>query len=406
MKIDMENGPWFTKNYMTSPLNFLPEVRAGLELPQRLKIHDAMLRDGEQTPGVVLMKEHKVAIARALDEVGVDRIEAGMPAVSEEDFEAIKLINRAGLKAKVSGFVRAMPKDVELCLKTGVRHLVIEIPCGYLRLKYQMGWTEDECIKRAVEAVGFAKKQGVEVCFFPFDATRAMPSFYERLMKTVFEETHPDSVCVVDTMGTAMPQAIAYMVRRVRSIVDVPVEVHTHNDFGMGVAGTMAALGAGAQVAHVCINGMGERTGNAALEEVAMTAKIVYGMEVDIDFAKLPGASALVQQLTGVKLDKLKPVVGENAYAREVGLGMDMVTKQPRTVFPAVPQFVGRSPKVVLGKKSGILSIGMKLEEWGKTATEDQMREMVDRVKQLATEKRQPVEDDELHKIFEDVVHG
>ena len=407
MAIDMENGPWFTEGWLTSPLNFLPEVRAGLDLPPRLQFHDAMLRDGEQTPGVVLLKEHKVAIAKGLDEVGVDRIEAGMPAVSEEDFEAIKLINQLGLKAKVSGFVRAMPKDVDLCLKTGVSHLVIEIPCGYLRLKYQMGWTEDECIRRAVEAVSDAKKQGVGVCFFPFDATRAEPSFYERLVKTVYEEAHPDSIAVVDTMGTAIPQAIAYMVRRVRSIVDVPVEVHTHNDFGMGVAGTMAAVSAGAQVAHVCINGMGERTGNAALEEVAMCAKIMYGMEVNINFSKLLELSALVQELTGVRLDKLKPVVGENAYAREVGLGMDMVRKQPRTVFPADPvKVLGRTPKVVLGKKSGILSIGMKLEEWGLTASEEQMREMVDRVKRLGTEKRRPVEDDELRKIYEDVVNG
>ena len=404
--MDMEKGPWFNENWLTSPLNFLPEVRAGLELPKRLKFHDAMLRDGEQTPGVVLMPEHKVAIAKALDEVGVDRIEAGMPAVSEDDFEAVRLINKAGLRAGISGFVRAMAKDIELCLKAGVSHVVIEIPVGYLRLKYQMGWTEDECIRRAVDAVGFAKKQGLEVCFFPFDATRAEPDFYLRLQKTVYEECGPDSVTVVDTMGTAIPQAISLMVRRLRSIVPVPIEVHTHNDFGMGVAGTMAAVSAGAEMAHVCINGMGERTGNAALEEVAMAARIMYGVDVDINFAKLPAASALVQELTGLKLDKLKPVVGENAYAREVGLGMDMVKKQPRTVFPAAPAFVGRTPRVVLGKKSGILSIGMKLEEWGKTATEEQMREMVERVKALGTEKRRPVEDEELRKIYEDVARA
>jgi hypothetical protein len=266
--MDMENGLWFNENWMTSPLNFLPEVRAGMEFPKRLKFHDAMLRDGEQTPGVVLKPEHKLAIAKALDEVGVDRIEAGMPAVSEDDYEAVKLINKANLKARISGFVRAMDKDIDLCLKAGVTHIVIEIPCGYLRLKYQMGWTQDECIRRAVAAVGYAKKQGLEVCFFPFDATRADFEFYLRLQKTVYEECGPDSVTVVDTMGTTIPQALAYMVRRVRSVVPVPIEVHTHNDFGMGVASTLAAITAGAEVAHVCINGMGERTGNAALEEV------------------------------------------------------------------------------------------------------------------------------------------
>ncbi len=402
--MDMENGPWFSENWLTSPLNFLPENRQGFELPARLKFHDAMLRDGEQTPGVVLMRDHKVAIAKALDELGVDRIEAGMPAVSEEDFEAVKLIDKAGLKATISGFVRAMDKDIDLCLKAGVRHIVIEIPVGYLRLKYQMGWTQDECIRRAVAAVGYAKKQGLEVCFFPFDATRAEFDFYLRLQKTVFEECGEDSVAVVDTMGTATPQAIAYMVRKVKEVVPRPIEVHSHNDFGMGVAGTMAAVTAGAEVAHVCINGMGERTGNAALEEVAMAARIMYGIDVNINFAKLPETSALVQELTGVKLDVLKPVVGTNNYAREVGLGADMVKKQPRTVFPANPAFIGRTPKIVLGKKSGVLSIGMRLEEMGKSATEEQMREMVDRVKALGQEKRRPVADDEFARIYEEVV--
>lgn len=404
--MDMENGPWFTENYMTSPLNFLPEVRNGLELPKRLAFHDAMLRDGEQTPGVVLMREHKLAIAKALDTLGVDRIEAGMPAVSEEDFEAIKLIDKAGLKAKVSGFVRAMAKDIDLCLKAGVRHVVIEIPCGYLRLKYQVVWTEEECIKRAVAAVGYAKKQGLEVNFFPFDATRAEFDFYLRLVKTVYAECGPDSVTVVDTQGTALPQAIAYMVRKLREVVPVPIEIHSHNDLGMGVAGTLAAVGAGASMAHVCINGMGERTGNAALEEVALAAKMMYGLEMGIDFAKLPEVSRLVQDLTGVKLDVLKPVVGDNALAREVGLGMDLVTKQPRTVFPVVPSFVGRSPRVVLGKKSGVLSIGMKLEEMGFSASDEQMREMLERVKGLGIAQRRPVQDDEFRAIYEDVAHA
>ena len=404
--VDMENGPWYTENWLTSPLNFLPEVRAGLELPKRLMLHDAMLRDGEQTPGVILLREHKLAIAKMLDELGVDRIEAGMPAVSEEDFKAIKDINAAGLKAKISGFCRAMAKDIDMCLDADCKHVVIEIPCGYLRLKYQMGWTEDECIKRAVDAVAHAKKRGLEVCFFPFDATRAEPDFYIRLLKTVYEQAGPDSIAFVDTQGTAIPQAIAYIVKKIRSVVPVPIEVHTHNDFGMGVAGTMAALSAGAEVAHVCINGMGERTGNAALEEVAMTARIMYGMEVGINFQKLPEASALVQELTGIKLDKLKPVVGEHAYAREVGLGMDMVKKQPRTVFPINPAFVGRQPKVIMGKKSGILSIGMKLEEWGMSATEEQMREMTDRVKKMAVEKRRALSDEEVRGIFEAVLNG
>jgi len=139
---------------------------------------------------------------------------------------------------------------------------------------------------------------------------------------------------------------------------------------------------------------------------VAMTARIMYGMETSINFDKLPEVSALVQDLTGVKLDKLKPVVGDHAYAREVGLGMDMVKKQPRTVFPVDPKFVGRNPTVIMGKKSGILSVGMKLEEWDMSASEPQMREMTDRVKALAVEKKRALSDDEVRGVFDGVLRG
>lgn len=404
--MDMESGPWSREQWFGSPLNFLPEIRQGLQLPRTVRFHDATLRDGEQTPGVVLRREEKLAIARQLDEVGVDRIEAGMPAVSEEDFAAIRDISRAGLNAKVVAFVRAMVKDVEMCLRAGVQGVVIEVPAGYMRLKHQYGWTEADVIKRSVEAVAFAKKEGLEVVFFPFDATRADPRFYEELVKTVYEAARPDSVCVVDTLGCALPQSMAWQVRRLRTLLDCPIEVHTHNDFGLGVAGSLAAVSAGAEVVHVCVNGMGERTGNAALEEVALALRILYDMELGIEFGRLQDVSKLVQQLTGVKMPNSKPVVGPYAFGREVGLGMDMVKKQPRTVFPCVPTFVGQQPTVVLGKKSGIQSIAMKLEEWELAASEAQMREMLDGVKRLATENKRPVSDEEMRSIYEEVIHS
>ena len=164
----MENKDWINDNWWTSEFNFEPAFRETLSLPAKVQIHDATLRDGEQTPGLVLRKEHKIEIAQMLDELGVDRIEAGMPAVSREDFEALRDITKLGLNSRIMAFSRAMTKDVDLALECGVWGVVIEIASGLPRLKYQYTWDENETIRRAVEAINYAKKKGLFVNFFPF----------------------------------------------------------------------------------------------------------------------------------------------------------------------------------------------------------------------------------------------
>lgn len=400
----LEQGPWWSDDWFVSPWNFEDAVREpAADAPRRIKLHDATLRDGEQTPGVVLGRHEKLAIAQLLDEVGVDRIEAGMPAVSEDDYAAIAMIVESQPRAKVYAFARAMAADVDLCVKSGAQGVVLEVPSGYLRLKYQYRWSEADVIARSLEAVAHAKQAGLEVVFFPFDAARASQAFYEELVGRVWTEAKPDSVCVVDTVGATMPDALALMVKRVRSIIDGPVEVHTHNDFGMAVAASLAAVAAGAEVVHVCVNGLGERTGNAPLEEIAIAARILMGIETSIDTTKLKELSQTVEQLTGVRLAHNKPVVGSGAFAREIGLGIDLVHTQQRTVFPFVPQLVGQEPRVVIGKKSGVRSIGIKLEAWGLEADEAQQRAMLAEVKAFAIEHRRPLNDDELRSIYERV---
>ncbi len=399
----MEDGPWWSDGWFVSPLNYAPEIREKFELPPRLVLHDATLRDGEQTPGVVLRREQKVQIAKLLDEIGVDRIEAGMPAVSDEDYGAISDIAASEHRAKIFAFARAMPADIDLCVKSGAKGVVIEAPSGYLRLKYQYKWTEADAIKRSLDAVAYAKSQGLEVVYFPFDGARASMPFYDELVSRVWHEAHPDSICVVDTVGCTLPQALAGFVRRVRAITNGPVEVHTHNDLGMAVAGSLAAVEAGAGVVHVSVNGLGERTGNAPLEEVAVAARILLGLENNLDLTRMKELSLLVEELSLVRLPKNKPIVGEFAFGREVGLGIEMVFQQPRTVFPYLPETVGMKPTIVLGKKSGVRSIAMKLQDWGLEATEDEMRVMLADVKQLAISERRPVSDDELRVIYANV---
>ena len=399
--MDIEKGPWATGYSWVSPMNYFDEARKGFTLPKNVVFHDATLRDGEQTPGVVLRREDKIEIAKMLDEVGVDRIEAGMPAVSEEDFEAIKSIAKLGLNAKIMGFCRAVRGDIDLNVKAGTWGVLIETPAGYLRIRNQYRWTEEEAIRRSLDGIRYARSQGQYVVFFPFDATRADVNFLERMLATVYNEARPDAVALVDTTGSAMPQAITYLTNMYKSIMkDLPVEIHTHNDLGMATANELAAIAAGAEVVHVCINGLGERCGNAALDEVAMALQILYGYRLSLKFDKFQELSRLAARLPGMKVPLSKPVSGTYAFGREVGLGMDMIKAAPLTVFPYLPEFVGQKPTVILGKKSGNLSIKFKLEQMGLDATDDQVKRMVDDVKNTAIRNKGPVSDEQFTVIY------
>ena len=181
-----EDGWW------VSPYNFADEVREGFDLPPKVEIHDATLRDGEQTPGVVFRKEDKIEIARMLDHVGIERIEAGMPAVSQEDFEAITAIGKLGLKAKIYTFARAMTVDIDKAVDCGAHGVVIEIPIGYPKLKYQFGWTWEDVLRKSVDCINYAKKKNLHTVYFPYDTTRARDEDLESLLRSIKEHTSPD----------------------------------------------------------------------------------------------------------------------------------------------------------------------------------------------------------------------
>ena len=229
-----------TENWWISEYNFCDEVTARYHLPKRVRFHEATLRDGEQMPGVVFHKEDKIAIAKKLDELGVDRIEAGMPAVTQDDFDAIKEICSLGLNAEIYAFSRAMISDVDKALACGVDGVIIEAPAGLPRLQYQYRWTEEQVLEKCLTSVSYAKEKGLKVTFFPFDTTRAQLPFLKRLVTEVVEKAKADAVAVIDTTGSALPDVIYYLVRQMKSWVDVPVEVHTHNDLGMSVATALA----------------------------------------------------------------------------------------------------------------------------------------------------------------------
>lgn len=397
-----------TNNWWVSPFNFLPEVRQQIgQLPARVRIHDATLRDGEQTPGVVFRKDEKVEIAKLLDDLGVDRIEVALPAVSDEDVEATKAVAALGLRAKTYVLVRATKADIDLAADCGVDGVILEMPAGVPRLTYQFPtWTEQTVIDKALSGITQAKSRGLAVTLFPMDLSRADPAFAERLFAAVAAHPdQPDGFAVVDTTGSMLPEACGYLTRRIREVIGCEVEIHTHNDFQLGVATPLAAVAAGATVVHCSVGGIGERTGNTALDEVVVALKVLYGVETSIACEKLTSVTARVLELAGFHHAVSKPMVGERTFTRESGMGLDLVKEQPLALFALNPAFLGQTAGYVLGKKSGIASIEMKMADLGlATVDEAACKKLLQEVKRVGTEKKGLVTDAEFLELYATVV--
>ncbi len=390
--------------YWISPYNFHPEVTGALDLPEKVEIHDATLRDGEQTPGLVFSVEEKVAIAKKLDEVGIDRIEAGMPAVSPQDFEAIKQISALGLNAKIYTFARAMNADIDKAVECGADGVIIEVPIGYPKLKYQFNWTWEDVLKKSADVINYAKEKGLHAVFFPYDTTRAREDDLTNLLTGIMKHSEPDSIGVVDTMGCATPEAIKYLVRKVKDLTSLPVEIHTHNDFGTGVATELAAVTVGASCVHSCVGGLGERTGNAALEELILCLELLYGYDTKYELAKLPELGQLLADITGIPYSLNKPILGERNFTRESGIGVNLVVEKPLAMFGTHPALTGRTGDIVLGKKSGKASITYKLNELGiDGVNDDQIAELLAEVKKAGIAKKGILTDDEYRSILANV---
>jgi len=391
-----QDGIW------VSELNQRPEVRKEFALDRAVKFYDTTLRDGEQSVGVVLTPPQKLEIARALDALGVGRIEAGFPRVSAEDAEAFKAIANAGLKAEIWGFGRALKADIDELLRLGSRATVIETPTSAIKLK-AYGLTVDEAKRRAAEAITYAREHGVKVAFFTVDGTRTelptLRDFYKNALDAGAEE-----LVVVDTIGACGPEAVEFLVRQVREWVgpQVPLHFHGHNDFGMATACAVAAVRAGAEWIQGTINGMGERAGNGDIGEIAMALRGLYGVPVKLHLKEIRKVSGLVRQTTGHQLEPWKPVVGQNLFMRESGA----VASQfhiPEAIEPFSADLVGATRQIVLGKKSGLDSIAIKAKELGISLTSEQQQAVLAAVKRAGVEKRGLVTDSEFRFIVDRV---
>lgn len=363
---------------------------------------DTTLRDGEQTPGVSLTPEEKLWIARKLDAMGVDTVEAGSVATSEGEREAIAKVADEGLDAEVASYCRALPEDVEGAAECGVDAIHLVLPSSETHIETKLGKTTEEILEMAVDSTELAKDHGLVVELSAEDASRADPGFLEELYGAG-REVGADRFVFCDTVGVLTPRGATETFERLTSRFTEPVAIHCHDDFGNATANTVEALLAGAGEAHLTLNGIGERAGNAALEEVVANAQELHGLECGVDLEQLYEASRLVSRLTGFTLAQNKPIVGENAFTHESGIHAHGMLKDESTYEPMTPDLVGRQRRFVLGKHIGRSSVQAYLGERGIEASEEQVGEITGRIKELA-DKDKRVTDADVEAIAETVL--
>jgi isopropylmalate/homocitrate/citramalate synthase len=404
----MRKQEWKTDKWWVSYLNFIDEVRANLRIPQKVMIDDITLRDGEQQAGLVFNKEDKIKIARMLDEVGVNRIEAGMPAVSREDKEAIKAIANDGLNAKIFCFVRCMKQDVDLALECDVDGVAMEIPASEHIVKYAYGWPLEKAIDLSIEATKYAADHGLYVSFFTIDSTRADLEWWFQLIEKVAIKGHMDSTVLVDTFGVCTPEAARYFTRKARERLNKPLEAHFHNDFGLATANTLAAVSEGAEVVHTTVNAIGERMGNADLAEVVLSLEALYGIKLNLRYDKLRELSKLVESLSGIKMPPHKPIVGDGAFRTESGILTSWwlrlkESNMPLIMYPYKWDLVGQKEvEVVLGKKSGRDWVMSRLRGLDEDISEEEANKILEKIKQESVKSKSPVSDETFKKIVEE----
>ncbi|MEM3006436.1 MAG: 2-isopropylmalate synthase [Candidatus Nitrosotenuis sp.] len=371
----------------------------------RVRIFDTTLRDGEQTPGVALSPEKKLVIAKRLDELGVDAIEAGFPVISEGEQQAIKLITKANLSAEICGLARTSKKDIDAAIDCGLNYIHTFIATSDIHLQYKLKMTREQALAKAIEAVEYGKAHGLQVEFSAEDATRTDREFLKHVFSEV-AKAKADRIDIPDTVGYATPHYIAEITKDAIAATNLPISVHCHNDFGLAVANAISGIQAGAQCAHVTINGIGERAGNASLEEFVMALQCLqFGQkwETGIKTKLLYETSRFVSNLVGIAVQPNKAIVGENAFGHESGIHTHGILNNPLTYEPISPELVGRTRWLQVGKHAGIHGVSAMLEEYGVKPSDEQLKQILEKVKGIGDQGKQ-VTDVELLSIANEIL--
>ncbi len=382
--------------------DFIKRVSKGVKLPRRVRVFDTTLRDGDQTPGVSFTTDQKLLVARQLDRLGVDTIEAGTPVSSEGERKAVAAIAKAGLNAEICGLARPIKEDVDAALECGVDCVHIFISTSDLHLKHVLKMTREQVLRQAVKHVEYAKDHGVTVEFSAMDATRTGLGYLKQIYRATVE-AGADRINVPDTVGVITPRGMNYLISQLKPVIKVPISVHCHDDLGLATANSLAAVEAGAEQVQVAVNGLGERAGNASLEEVVMALRALYGAKLKIRTKLLAETSGLVERLTGIPVPPNKAIVGENAFAHVSGIHAHGVLEFPGTYEPISPELVGHHRRLALGKLTGRHSVQKQLRSIGVRATKAQLTEITKRVKDLG-DKGKHVIDVDLRAIAESVI--
>lgn len=365
-------------------------------------VYDSTLRDGEQTPGVAFTPEQKLTIARMLDDAGVHQIEAGFPAVSENEVRTIRAIADLGLEADILALSRVTRGDIDAAVDAGVDLVLLFVGTSDIHLRYKMKKTQEDVLSMITDSLDHCRARGVKAAVSAEDTTRTDLEFLMQVYRTA-EAGGAVRVGVTDTLGCATPEAITMLVTKARQEVKVPVALHLHNDYGLALANAFAGVKAGAAAITTTVNGIGERAGNVPLEQFAVGMKYLYGSDIGIDCTRMKALSDMVCQFSGLHKPRNQPLVGTNVFAHESGIHVAAMLNCPMTYESLPPEAVGNERHIIMGKKTGVNYVKKRLVDMSIDATDEQAVEICRRVKELG-ERIGRVSDKQFGRIVREVI--
>ncbi len=404
--------PYFTEQKWVSHLNYIDEIRSQMKVPKKVVIHDVTLRDGEQTAGVVFTEDEKVYIAQELDKIGIPLIEVGTPAVSDDDKRAFRRLSEMNLKAKTIALARILEKDVDLAIENKADGIFLETSVNPYFLKHVLGMSVDEMIQKAVKCAKKAKEAGLFVEFCGWETFRVSNlDVVKKIFSEVVSKVDVDQIGISDTFNQAHPLAVKYLVSKMKEwIPDVPLSFHIHNDFGFATGSALMAIAGGAEAVECAFNGLGERTGNLATEEIVAALELLMDIDTGVNLKEIYRVSKLIEEISKLKMARTKAIVGDAIFDSESGIIVDANIKLENALglkdamYPYSPKIFNRKSRFVGGKKSGRSFVESLLKKKGITASEEQIEVILNRIKETGIILKNVLPDEELDKIIKEVI--